>query len=193
MMNRIKGFFNFLSTCSMYLDAIIFSFAAKEDYEYIPAQRMCLLPSLCGIAAAIQLMIFDFGGAEKEFTDAMLLCMIGGTASINALFHFRRVFAMPHIIWKISYLVYIWVMSVLAFLILFIMVSFIIVGLIAVIVILLISHAALTPMGNPDDTSDTIIFEGERFKAQTIGGKKIFVAKSGRKVQRNSDGTTDKL
>lgn len=140
-MSKIKRVFTFLSDWNTYLDLIIFSFSRKNHYTYVPAEKMCHLPTLCGFAAGILMFNLDFNGAAGEYVTSMIWTLAFAVAGVNAFFHFRRVFAMPNEKWATVYLIYIYAVSIAAFMIWVLLIYCLILGIVIIILLIVFGNA----------------------------------------------------
>lgn len=113
--------------------------------NYVPAERMCTLPTLCGIGAGLLLANLNFNGIEKEFADPLIWRIAFSVAGINAFFHFHRVWKMPTATWKTAYFLYCWAISLNAFFIWVILVSLAILLAVIIFVLLALGCAITSP------------------------------------------------
>ena len=176
-MSKIKAIFTLLSYWNMYLDLMIFSFARKNKYE--PAEKMCHLPTLFGIAAGILLVNLNFGGAESEYNTSIIWTLAFASAGVNAFFHFHRIFAMPDVKWASAYLVYIYVVSLTAFFIWVFLISFIVLGII-VIILMIAFGSAMTP--EPTKFHGNKVFHNGEYLHEKDPGTGVYVSPSNGKV-----------
>lgn len=170
-MNRIRNFFSLLNIASLYLDLIIFSFAKKN---YIPAERMCTLPTLCGIGAGLLLANLNFNGIEKEFADPLIWRIAFSVAGINAFFHFHRIWKMPTAIWKTAYFLYCWAISLTAFFIWVILISLAILLAVIIFVLLALGCAITSPSSSKIYYGNEAYHNGEKV-CETSPGTNVFI------------------